>query len=242
MSTPTTAPRLLAILTLLAAIAFAVVPIFTDPFTGFDPAHFPNPVSRLPIQPAGYAFALWGLIYLWLIAGAAYGLVKHAADAAWAPHRPWLIASMALGAAWIPVALAAPIPATVMIIAMWATALTALLTAPHTTPTFAKAPIGLYTGWLTAASCVAAATVAAGHDITGEITASWTALAAALVASVAVTRKTTTLAYPAAVIWALTGTMIANWNIFPAFATAAALGALLLIAIALGRRMEANAA
>jgi hypothetical protein len=89
---------------------------------------------------------------------------------------------------------------------------------------------------------VAAATVAAGHDITGEITASWTALAAALVASVAVTRKTTTLAYPAAVIWALTGTMIANWNIFPAFATAAALGALLLIAIALGRRMEATAA
>jgi hypothetical protein len=233
--------HLLAALTLLTAVAFAAVPIFTEPFTGFDPSHFPNPVDRLPVQPAGYAFALWGLIYLWLIAGAGYGLLRHANDPAWAPHRPWLIASMALGAAWIPVALAAPIPATVMIVAMWATALTALLKAPQSTPAFAKAPIGLYTGWLTAASCVAASTVAAGHDLAVENTASWIALAIALIAAIAITRQTTTLAYPTAVIWALTGTMIANWNIFPAFATAAALGALLLLAIALGRRMDMSA-
>ena len=63
-----------------------------------------------------------------------------------------------------------------------------------------------------------------------------------MIAAIAITRKTTTLAYPAAVIWALTGTMIANWNAFPAFATAAALGALLLFAIALGRRFAAPSA
>lgn len=229
--------RLFAALTLLTAMAFAVVPIFTEPFTGFDPAHLPNPVRRLPIQPSGYAFALWGLIYLGLIASAAYGLLKHATDPAWGPHRPWLIASMALGAAWIPVALAAPVPATVMIIAMWATALAALRKAPPTP--YARAPIGLYTGWLTAASCVACATVAVGHGIGTQISASWIALSIALIAAVTLTRKTTTLAYPAAVIWALIGTMVANWNIFPAFATAAALGALLLIAIALGRRIDA---
>ena len=230
----------LAALTLLTALAFAVVPVFTEPFTGFDPTHFPIPVDRLPIQPAGYAFALWGLIYLGLIASTAYGLIKHSRDLAWTPHRPWLIASMALGAAWIPVALATPIPATLMILAMWATALTALLKAPNTP--YARAPIGLYTGWLTAAACVAAATTAAGHGIASENTLSWFGLAIALIAAIAITRKTNTLAYPGAVIWALTGTMIANWNIFPAFATAAALGALLLIAIAFGRRMDARAA
>ncbi|MEJ6391436.1 hypothetical protein [Gymnodinialimonas ulvae] len=231
--------RLLALLTLVAAFTFALVPVFTEPFTGFDPAHLPNPVGRLPIQPSGYAFAIWGVIYLWLIASAGYGLVKHGNDPDWAPHRPWLIASMALGAAWIPVALAAPVPATVMIFAMWATALIALLKAPQTDPGFAIAPIGLYTGWLTAASFVAAATVAAGYDIGSRISASWVALAIALIAAVVITRKTPTLAYPGAVIWALTGTMIANWNIFPAFATSAALGALLLIAIGLGRRIDA---
>ncbi|MEX3016375.1 hypothetical protein [Gymnodinialimonas hymeniacidonis] len=229
---------LIAALTFATAIAFAVVPVFTQPFTGFDPAQLPIPVERLPIQPAGYAFALWGLIYLGLIASAAYGLFKHAIDPDWAPFRPWLIISMVLGAAWIPVALAAPVPATVMIIAMWASALAALLRSPATP--YARAPIGLYTGWLTAASCVAASTVAAGYGLASQNTASWIALAIALIATITITRKTDTLAYPGAVVWALIGTMIANWNIFPAFATAAALGALLLIAIALGRRIEAQ--
>lgn len=237
MSRNPTTNRLLASLTLISAIAFAAVPIFTEPFTGFEPSQLPNPVERLPIQPAGYAFALWGLIYLGLIASAAYGLLRHGQNPAWAAHRPWLIVSMALGAAWIPVALAAPVPATVMIVAMWATALTALFKAPPTP--YARAPIGLYTGWLTAASCVAASTVAVGHGLGTQISASWTGLVVALIVAIAITRKTPTLAYPGAVIWALIGTMIANWNIFPAFATAAALGVLVLIAIGLGRRMDA---
>jgi hypothetical protein len=61
---------------LVASIAFVVHALPAEPFTGFDPDQMPVPVDDPPIQPAGWAFAIWGVIYLWLLASAGFGLFK----------------------------------------------------------------------------------------------------------------------------------------------------------------------
>jgi hypothetical protein len=83
---PNDTARLKAVLVLVAAVAFAVMPFFTDPFTGFGPDRFPVPVDDPPIQPAGWAFAIWGVIYLWLLASAGFGLIKRDTDPGWDAH------------------------------------------------------------------------------------------------------------------------------------------------------------
>ena len=51
------------------------------------------------MQPAGYAFSIWGVIYLALVAGAVFGLIRRAEHAGWDAARWPLIASLAVGAA-----------------------------------------------------------------------------------------------------------------------------------------------
>lgn len=72
-----------SLILLVATLAFGVAPFVTPPFTGYDPAMFPVYILRPSIQPAGYAFAIWSVIYLWLIAHAIFGFWKRPADAAW---------------------------------------------------------------------------------------------------------------------------------------------------------------
>lgn len=55
MSRPTA-----AIITFLLAVTFAISPFFVTDFGGFDPDQFPVAQDRPPVQPAGYAFAIWG--------------------------------------------------------------------------------------------------------------------------------------------------------------------------------------
>ena len=112
---------------LLVTLAFGAAPFVTPPFRGYDPALFPVQIARPSIQPAGYAFAIWSVIYLWLIAHAAYGLWKRREDPAWDRIRPALTASIAIGAVWLNIANASPIWATVTIWLMVATALLAFL-------------------------------------------------------------------------------------------------------------------
>jgi len=70
--------RAFAILTFAAALAFAVAPFVSEGFNGFAPDQFPVPQDAPPIQPAGYAFSIWGVIYLWLIVATGFGLVRRA--------------------------------------------------------------------------------------------------------------------------------------------------------------------
>ncbi|MBF9044673.1 hypothetical protein HKCCE4037_15115 [Rhodobacterales bacterium HKCCE4037] len=228
---PTDRARLWAILALCAAVAFALVPVFVPPFTGFDASRFPVPVETLPIQPAGWAFSIWGVIYLWLIASTGYGLLKRDNDARWTEHRPWLFVSMAIGAAWIPVAKTSPVWATILIVTMLLTALVALAKAPLIERGWARWPIGLYAGWLTAASFVSLATLAAGYGLAGSDVASWIALPLALIVAAAFTLKLGTPTYPAAAAWAAVGIAVANWS--TVFAWVAAAGAVLLAILAL---------
>ncbi|MEM9498531.1 MAG: hypothetical protein AAGA28_11470, partial [Pseudomonadota bacterium] len=135
----------------LAALAFAASPLMSDGFGGFRADQFAVPQVNAPIVPAGYAFSIWGLIYVWLIAGAAFGLLRRKEDSDWGAMRLPLALSLGVGAAWIPVAQQSAFWATVMIWIMWAGAVAALILAGRNDRVWQRSPVALYAGWLTAA-------------------------------------------------------------------------------------------
>lgn len=200
-----------AILVLTAALAFALSPLTTAGFNGFRPDQFPVPQIDPPVQPAGYAFSIWGLIYVWLIAGSVFGLLKRDTDPGWDRMRWPLFTSLTVGAVWIPVAQTSPFWATILIWIMLATSVWALLTAGRQDRAWLQAPIALYAGWLTAASCVALALMLAGH---GNLQAQTAALImiglALLIAMLVQPLRPSATEYSAALIWALFGILVAN--------------------------------
>lgn len=215
-----------AILTLAATVAFVTSPWFTEGFGGFAPDLFPIPQNRPPVQPAGYAFAIWGLIYLWLVVHALVGLFTRAEDAGWDPTRWPLIASLAVGASWIAVANASAVWATVLIWVMLAGALAARLRAPAADRWLAAVPLGIYAGWLTAASWVAVGLMLGGYGVLSETWAAVAALCGAVaMAVVAQTVMGRAPEYGLTVIWALVGVIVANLGA-PFLAALAAGGAL----------------
>jgi len=204
--------NLMPLILLLVAIGFAVSPFLNPEFGGFDPNRYPVPQIDPPVQPAGYAFAIWGPIYLWLIACAVFGLWKRGDAPAWGPMRLPLIVSLAVGAAWLPVALVAPVPATVMIWVMLVSAVVALVRAPVADAMWAEAPLGLYAGWLTAASFVALGLVFAGYGWMSEPVAAVVCLLGALAVSAFVITLRPSAAYGVAVVWALVAVAVQNWG------------------------------
>ncbi len=200
----------LAILVLILSVAFAASPLLVPGFGGFDPNQFPIPQDNPPVQPAGYAFSVWGLIYLWLIASALFGLKR---PVEWAALRPALAVSLAIGATWLPVAMLSPVWAAVLIWAMLITALIALFRAPTVDAPWASWPLGLYAGWLSAASCVSLGLLAAGYGWMDQRTAAYVFVGLAIVLALAVqsilNRAPT---YGLAVIWALIAVAVQNWG------------------------------
>lgn len=200
-----------AILTLLVTLAFAAGPFLIPNFGGFSADLFPVPQINPPVQPAGWAFAIWGPIYLWLLASALYGLIYRARAPDWAEMRPAMIASLAIGAAWLPVAQQSPLLAAIMIWAMLAAGLAAVFRSPRKDRLMCSWPLGLYVGWLSAASCVALGLNLAGF---GLLPASLTAQAMIVLATVISAsvqmylRRVPT--YGMAVVWALVAIYVAN--------------------------------
>lgn len=216
-----------AVLVLAATLAF-VAGSYLVSFSGFAPDQFPLPQVDPPVQPAGYAFAIWGVIFLWLIASAVFGVVRRADDPAWDAVRPALIVSVAVGAAWNSVANASPIAATILIWVMLTAALIALSKAPHSDKPWLAWPIGLYAGWLTAASCVALGLLAAGYGLVPADAAALGAILAAAAMAGHFLRATANPAYAVAVIWALVALVVKNGTDV-IIASAAAMGALLAL-------------
>lgn len=200
-----------AALVLIAALAFALSPLFTTGFNGFEPAQFPVQQLNPPVQPAGYAFSIWGVIYLWLIAGAVYGLWRAANDADWRAMRPPLALSLIIGSFWLAAANASPIMATVMIIAMAASAIVAMMRAGQSKPWVQVRPVALYAGWLTAATGVAIGVILGGYGVLSAQSAAILCLVGVLIVSLFVqSARPREWGYAAAVIWALIGIIVAN--------------------------------
>lgn len=204
-------PRLFALLVLIATLAFAASPMIFDNFAGYPVDLFPVPQRDPSIQPVGWAFAIWGLIYAWLIAGAGYGLWRAADDGDWRAMRPPLLISLGVGFFWLPVALRAPALATLMLLAMLGFAVAAFLMAGRRDPVWQLRPVALYAGWLTAASGVSLGVVLAGYGVFGETSAAILCLIAVTALALAVhSARPDEPAYPAGVIWALIGIIVAN--------------------------------
>ncbi len=217
----------LAILALILSVVFAASPLLVPDFGGFDPNQFPIPQDDPPVQPAGYAFAIWGLIYLWLIVSAVYGL-RRATE--WSAMRPMLAVSLAIGATWLPVAMLSPIWAAILIWAMLVTALIALFRAPHADAPWAAWPVGLYAGWLSAASCVALGLLAAGYGWMSERAAGYVFVALAILLALAIqTALKRAPTYGVAVIWALIAVAVQNWGTATGVAWLALIGAVAMV-------------
>ena len=203
--------NMLSILVLLAALAFAVSPMISNGFGGYRPDQFPIPQADPPIQPAGWAFSIWGLIFAWLVAGSAFGAWKRAGDPDWQPMRPALLVSLALGIFWIETAHNTPIGATALIVAMLVPALLAFLRAGRRDAVWQVRPVALYAGWLTAATGASFGMVLGGWGILSQQAAAVLCLLAVTGAALAVqAARPGEWAYPAGVIWALTGIFVTN--------------------------------
>ena len=205
--------RYLPHLTLLFAVLFALSPLASDGFNGFTPDQFPVVQHRWPVQPAGWAFSIWGLIYLWLIAGSVWGLLKAPYDPEWQRMRCPLLVSLTVGTFWIAAANASPILATAMIVVMVVAAIIALLRAGHGQPFWQVGPVGLYAGWLTAATGVAIAVLLSGYGIMSARPAAMLLIVVVLALALWVqSRRPSGVTYPIAVAWALIGIVAANWG------------------------------
>lgn len=219
-----------AILAFLFAGLFALSPAFVPNFGGFAPDQFPVPQIDPPVQPKGYAFAIWGLIYLWLLVGLGYGLWKRRDDGQWHAMRLALIPSLAVGSIWLAVAVASPVWASVLIWIMLVSALVALFRSPVHDTWFAALPLGLYAGWLSAASCVSLGLLAAGYGYLDASTAALAAIFLALVIASAVQSQLRRApSYGLAVIWALVAVVVQNMGSNATVAALAAGGAMALL-------------
>lgn len=203
-----------AILTLLLTLTFVGSAFVSGPFGGFEADQLPIPQVDPPAQPAGWAFSIWGLIYGWLLASAAFGLWRRAEDADWDRVRLPLALSLAAGTPWLAVAQASAEWAAALILVMAAPAVLTLLGAPDRDRWWLRVPVGLYAGWLVAASFVALASVLAGHGVLmGGLGWAVASLGATLAVAVAVLRaRPGATAFAAAVAWALVGVAAANWD------------------------------
>ncbi|MEC7761935.1 MAG: hypothetical protein VX874_08525 [Pseudomonadota bacterium] len=206
--------RAKSILLFAAAVIFALGPFLVPGFGGFDPNLYPIPQVDPPVQPAGYAFAIWGPIYLWLVASTGYGLFKRHDVADWDPMRLPLLISLAIGAIWLPVAMVSPIWATILIFAMLISGAIAMHRAPERDRWWAAAPVAFYTGWLTAASFASLGLTGAGFGIVlGEV--AWAILCIVLALGAALfihAGRRNEWVYFLSAIWALVAIAVKNWG------------------------------
>lgn len=223
-----------AVLVAATTLAFVTSPLLVPDFGGFDPDLFPVPQDDPPVQPAGFAFAIWGVIYAWLLLSAGFGLFARARAADWLPMRPALALSVGIGAAWLPVANVSPVGATILIWIMWFTAMIALLRAPELDRFLARGPLALYAGWLTAAGCVSLGLLLAGYGMMGETGAAILALLLALILSIGVLRFLGNFPeFGFAVVWALIAVAVAGWDDATVVTWLAATGAGLVAGVTL---------
>lgn len=197
---------------LAVTIGFLLSPFFTENFAGFDANRFPVPQPDPPVQPVGWAFAIWSVIYPWLLVSAVWGVWKAAAVPDWQAMRPALAISLGLGMFWLPVANRAPATAAVMIAIMAVAAVAAMWRTGDDRPWLLSRPIGLYAGWLTAATGVAVGVNLGGYGIMEDRAAALLCLTLVLIAAlVAQARRRSVWTYPLTVGWGLIGVIVQNW-------------------------------
>jgi len=229
------------LITLILTLTFVLSPALTSPFSGFRADQLPIPQIDPPVQPAGYAFAIWGLIYGWLVVSAVFGIWKRGSDAGWDRARLPLIVSLGVGTPWLAVANDSAIWATIMIFVMAIGAILALIRAPKTDYWMFKVPVGIYAGWLTAASFVSLGSTAAGYGLlTDQMGWAYLGIIGALALAAMVMLRTAAPSYGLTVVWALVAIIVANQFQNGTVSALAAGGIAILIALIVLTRPSAR--
>jgi len=245
-ATPAQRPRRLM---LLAATAFAVVAGQLQQFAdiGQTPAEFAAD-SDATLRVAGWAFAIWGPIYLGLIAYAVRQALPQTGESDMIRRFGWPSALALIGiGAWIVAAAAdAEVATIVLIFGALIVLLIPLLTGAGMIRGLSRAdrdrwlvawPLGALAGWLTIAAPVNLITVATGNgDLPAMLSPTgWALLAVAAVPTFGlfVTWRTRLLAYPLPIAWGLVGVFAAEQARNPSLAYAAVAAAVVLAVAAI---------
>lgn len=209
----TTTDRLRSILVLAATagmIAFNYLAA-TGRIGGVDTGAISDRYPTI-ITPAGYAFSIWSLIYAGLVAFGIYQMLPQNL-ARFRSVRSLYIASCVLNIAWLYCWHYEQIVAGFLLLAALAALLMAInyqLRDASSTGEYwlAKAPFGIYFGWVTAAALVNFAVLLVYLRV-GLSPSAWATLGVSLILiaaslAVVVRWRVANLFYPLAVAWALT--------------------------------------
>lgn len=243
-------------LIVLSAAIFAVVIGQTPVLLGWgqSPAEF-SADGDSTLQVAGYAFAIWGLIYLWLLVYAVRQVLPQTGESLLIHRLGWPSVAALLGIGWWVIAAAFDREAAtvVLIFASLAALLVPLLANAGAIRALGRLdrdrlmtvwPLALLAGWLTVAAPLNLITVATGNDaLPGMLSPTvWAILAIVIVAAVAlgVTQRLRTLAYGLPIAWGLLGAFTAEQarNPMLAYVALAAAVAVLVGAIVLSFRLR----
>ncbi|MEI4470738.1 hypothetical protein [Frigidibacter sp. MR17.24] len=214
-------------------IALALSPLVAPSVRGYDPRDFAYSIADPPVQPAGYAFSIWLVLFAGLIWHGWRGMTARAAAPDWDRIRPAMIVAVLMAALWLNVAALLPLLATAMILGMAGCAVAALLrTAPTAEPAL-RWPVAAFAGWSTAAAGVAVGVVAGGMGLVSAFLAALTILLALLIIGIAVALRARSALYAGVLAWALFGIFVGNLGSAPAVRWGALAGAGIMIAVAL---------
>jgi hypothetical protein len=232
-------------LIVLAAVIFAVVIGQAQVLLewGQSPAEF-SADSDSTLRVAGYAFAIWGVIYLWLVVYAVRQALPGTGETLLINRLGWPSVGALLGIGWWVVAAAfdQEMATIVLIFGSLGVILIPLLANAAAIRALPRGdrdrwmtvwPLAMLAGWLTIASPVNLITVATGNGWLPEALSptAWAILAIAVVAVVAlgVTQRLRTFAYGLPIAWGLLGAFVAEQTRNPTLAYAALTAAAIVL-------------
>lgn len=238
----------------LAVAVTAVAQVIASPLTtlAIGPSSNTGDISDdnvSPVTPAGYAFAIWGLIYFGCLALALYQLLPSQRDRE--VHRGtgwWLVGAFSASAIWVPIfgsrllwLAQLVILALVGCLAVAAARLTRIPPATTSERVLLRLPVMLYLGWAVLASAAGfgATFRSLGLSETGTLATgvSLVLLGVATVASVIIVLRLTAVAgFVFATCWALVAVAVGTYDGSVRLAALVGLGAVLAALIVRSRR------
>ena len=196
------------------------------------------------IVAAGYAFAVWGLIFLWDVAfGAWQAFSSRARQASLAGVRPWAAAGFALTALWMPIFSQQVYWLALLVI--WSALACLLVSAIKLSDlrahlsgvtAWAWAPLSLHAGWLSMAAFLNTAQVIVAYRLLPtDAMLPWTLVLFALATALllwANHRMRGNLLFAAAALWALAAVYVkqSGWTV-PGSDTAALVAVIVAIVL-----------
>lgn len=221
-----------------SAILVVFATIVTVIFNSLAAAGYVNNVtpsdisSRYPtvVTPAGYAFSIWSLIYLGLIAFSVFQILPSQVERL-RRIRTVFIASCLLNCAWVYFWHSGQIAVCFVIILLLLATLILILVRLDGCATLGEtwlvqAPFGIYAGWVTVASMANLAIMLAFLEVrisrVAEISLAVTLILTAALAAVIVRVKLQNFFYPLAVAWAVTAIAVKQSGTTAIVAAAAA--------------------